>query len=375
MRKLAVIVGVLIIGAATHVIVMASGGYQNPHAPLAIAIACGVALGSICIGVATRERRYVLAFCIALCLLAGEAFTMLSTAERVVVAREAASEPARLMTLQRTAAQKRVDEAKAAIPGDTSSRIAAAQASQQRAESAVATEAAKKGCASNCRALLNKAVDDAQAEMAAARAALEETRRKAQKELGEAEAALAAVPAPKSETPLADKLGMQGWTLDLLAAGLASLAANGLGAALLAFGAHGGRHREATPAAIVDVKPERPVDQPAPRVSNKDHAAKFGVECLEAADDVETSLSEIGEAYLSWCKRSKIAPLKPAALGSTLATLFDDAGLPVRENDGDLYVTGVRVRRDVQSLRVIPHMPQSTVANGNQPAKMKLRTA
>lgn len=360
MRKLAILVGLGIIAAATHVIVLSTGGYQNAHAPLAIAIASGVAIGSICIGMAFRERRYALAGCIALCLIAGEAFTMMATAERVVISREAAAEPARLLAVQRAAAQKRLDEAKASLPGDMSARMVAAQASIVRAETAVATEASKRGCASNCRALLNKALDDAKTEMAAARAALDQAKRDAQREIDAAEMALASVPAPKSETPLADKLGLEGWTLDLLAAALASLAANGLGAALLAFGAHGARHIRAevvapTPSPSVDRRTRKPARSVG---STKDHAAKFGVECLESANDAETSLSEIGEAYLGWCKISGTSPMAPAALGATLAGLFEDAGLPVRQGDCDLYVSGVRLRLDTEP-RAITHIKQS----------------
>ena len=206
-------------------------------APLTLAVACGVAVGSIGFAFALADRRwgFVLAFTVA--LLAGEAFGMISTGERVLASRDTAAEPVRLQTIKRKEAERRLADARA-ISLLTTPRLEAALASKKTAEAAVASEAAKNGCASNCRALLNKAVDDAAAEVSAARRDLEAQQMSAQREVEAATAALEALPAPKSETLLADKLGIAGSTLDLIAAALASLGANGLGASLLAYGVH-----------------------------------------------------------------------------------------------------------------------------------------
>lgn len=357
--------GCALIATAAHVIIMTTGGYSNAHAPLAIAIAAGVAIGSIAIGIAWKDRRFAVATAIAFCLVAGEAYTMIATAERVVVSREAAAEPARLIAVQRAAAQKRLDEAKAAIPGDTSARITAAQASIDRAETAVATEASKKGCASNCRALLNKAVDDAKSEMAAARAALVEGKKSAQRGIADAEAALAKVPAPKSETPLADKLGLEGWTLDLLAAGLASLAANGLGAALLAFGAHS--HREpSTKAAEVEtvqvtLEPAPAATPPPVRTSQAKRKAKeplmieardalkeadrFARESFRPAKAGRVAFSDIRASYHAWCDEQGMPPLSDREIGSSLNDLFAKVGLS-RDAGG---MVGIELARPLSS--------------------------
>lgn len=373
------LVGVLIIAAATHAGIVAKGGYSSLSV-IPIGLALGLACGSVFIGAAWRDGRRILAVVIGLCLFAGEVVVMASTAERVIDSREAASEPARVLAIRRVKAQKRVDTAKEAKDATTSPRIEEAIAAKQRAEASVTSEAAKKGCAVNCRALLQSAVDDARTELAAARAELDKVRREAERELSSAETELAEMPAPRSETPLADKLGLPGWALDLTIAGLSSFAVNGLGALLIAFGAHGHHGRKGeVEIALKQSDPtpasKEPVSRPAMPISNKDHAAKFGLECLEASADAETSLSDIGEAYLRWCKRSNLPPLRPAALGSTMAKLFEDAGLPVHQAGDDLYVTGVQVRADVTALRVIPHMPETVVANTNRPAKMKLRSA
>lgn len=58
-----------------------------------------------------------------------------------------------------------------------------------------------------------------------------------------AKAEVASNPLPASATPLADRLGWAPWVLDLIMAGLLSVGANGLAAALVAFGAHGGEKK------------------------------------------------------------------------------------------------------------------------------------
>ena len=50
MRYLAILVGAGIIAAATFVTIESTGGLSAAHAPLAIAIACGVIIGAVCIG-------------------------------------------------------------------------------------------------------------------------------------------------------------------------------------------------------------------------------------------------------------------------------------------------------------------------------------
>lgn len=361
MRYLAMFIGALVIGAATHVTIHATGGYESAHAPLAIAIACGIAIGSICIGRAWSDRRWALAAFIALALLAGEAWSMLSTAERIIAAREASAEPARLLAINRKAAEQRLADAKA-NGSATSPRLEAAMLAKRSADAAVASEASKKGCAVNCRALLNKAVDDAANEVSAARREIESERASSRMLIAKLEAELAALPSPKSETPLADKIGWQGWALDLLAAGLASLAANGLGAALLAYGAHQPHRSQPSARADMDIgpvtlsAPQIHVAQPIRKIveiqtpnlrattNANEHAAKFGVDCLHPSPSGRTPISQIHAAYLDWCAEMQTPPLPSSKIGGALAALFEDTpGLGVEDIDGRLYVTGVSV--------------------------------
>ena len=61
LRSLAVIAGCLIVAATAHVVIMASGGYGTPSAPLQIAVALGLCTGSVCIGSALGDGRWLLA--------------------------------------------------------------------------------------------------------------------------------------------------------------------------------------------------------------------------------------------------------------------------------------------------------------------------
>ena len=196
-----------------------------------------IAAGTIAFAFAVAEKHLGFAIFIAIGLLAGEVSNVLTTGERVVIGRDEAAEPVRLQTVKRKEAERRVADARASLV-PTTPRLDAALAAKTRAEGSVASEAAKPGCAKNCRALLNKAVDDAAGEVAAARRDLEAQQAAAQREITAAVAALEALPAPRSETVFADKLTIAGSTLDLIQAALKSLALNGLGAALLAFAVH-----------------------------------------------------------------------------------------------------------------------------------------
>ena len=370
MRWVAILIGAAIIGAATHVTIDATGGYGAPHAPLAVAIACGVIVGAVCVGRAWADRRWFLAVFITLALLAGEAWSMLSTAERIIAGREKAAEPARDLAKQRRAAEQRLTAARAA-PAPSTARLEAAMEAKARADSSVATDASKKSCATNCRALLNKAVDDATNEVAAARRELEGLKQAREATIAAAAAALEDVPAPKSEAPLADKLGLPAWMLDLIAAGLASLSANGLGAGLVAYGAHGHARRqiqkpqqtadkrpltieaEFTAAQEAKAAPAKILPLPTPK-DPRQQAAKFGLECFTPAGAAWPPLAEGQMAYVVWCAQAQIPPLPTAKIAAALADLFEGSGLMLEEHDGRLFVRGAALQAK-SSLVALTH--------------------
>jgi hypothetical protein len=201
-RCLALVVGIGMAATAAAVSVVATGGLGQPHAWMIIAVAAGVIAGSIVIG----QSGWRWALVIGIALLAGEAYALLSTAERVIAARAAVSAPHVAQEARRTKAENRVD--------------AAVQAKAE-ADAAAIAKAAEKACAKNCRVLLEGAKQDAANELRLAREALD------------------ALPAPTGEAaPLASRLGVEAWVVDLVSAALASIACNGLACALIAFASH-----------------------------------------------------------------------------------------------------------------------------------------
>jgi hypothetical protein len=207
-------------------------------------------------------------------LIAGEAYALLSTSERVIVSREAAQAPLREALKRHDDAQRRVEDAAKAVRNvddatPASTREVTAKAALDAANKAIIERAALPGCRDNCRQLLQGQADDARRELEAAQAEVAEKakdrRRKAEQELATAESALKAAPLPGSATPLADHLGIQPWLLDIIAAGLLSLGVNGLGAALIALAAHSRSPQVETvrpasaPVVLKSMQPERKV--------------------------------------------------------------------------------------------------------------------
>lgn len=198
LHALAVLCGVAILAAATNA--ATSGRLTGADAYLAWALAAGVGIGAIVV----PRSRAGLAVAIIAGLVCGEAFNLLSTAERVIAAREVAASTVTGTNDRKAEAAARLQSAEAAMV-----------AHRDSATKAVALPA----CAKECRALLQSQAAYLSAEIEAARLAL------------------SAAPAKRSATPLADRLGVASWALDLLAAALLSLGANGLAAVLIAWGA------------------------------------------------------------------------------------------------------------------------------------------
>jgi hypothetical protein len=240
-RSLALIAGLGLVGAAAHVNILACGGYAQPTAVITLALAIGVAVGSVAIGNAAQNKRRMLAVLIAVGLLCGEGYALIATGERTISARDASIAPITAAVEARKQAEARVVSAELAVltVAATSPRLEAAIAAKAAAESRAMDDASKKSCAANCRALLEAATATAAREVDAARAEISGYRLQAELRLAEARNAVVALPATRSASPLADRLGIAGWALDLLAAGLLSIGVNGLGAALIALSAHG----------------------------------------------------------------------------------------------------------------------------------------
>jgi len=315
MHKIAIAAGALIIGAAAHVSIVASGGYSALAAPLQLAVALGLIVGAICVGLAWRERRLVIVGCLVIALVAGEGFGLINTAERTIAARDIAAAPIKDAENARIQAEARVKDA---------------ETKKSAADAAALTEAAKSGCRRECRALIEGAKADAQRELESARNAL------------------AILPPVRSVSPLADRLGVPGWALDLVAAALASIAANGLGAALVAFGAHG--HREEPKAGTQTEKPE--IIQPQRQA--REHAARFGLDVLTPAR-AATPVMRLHSAYQEWCRDRGEQPLPAREIGSALDDLFRRSGLRVEAIEGAPHIIGAKLKTRPQR-RALGHM-------------------
>jgi hypothetical protein len=364
LKAIAIVTGAIILAAVTHVNIDAGVGYGSPQSYLMLAVTAGIGVSAFVFGRAWNSNRRWLAAGLVLAWVAGELFNLTATAERIVADREASQAPVRDRQHARAAAAKRVADAKAAYgkaKAGTSGRLEKAEAAKKAADEAVIAKASEKGCVANCTKLLQKAVDDAAAEVAAARAELTEAANKAEGELRAAEAALAAIKLPPSATPLADRLGLAPWIIDLFHSALGSVAANGLAFLLIAFGAH-------RPAPVIEIvePPAEPAQSPreprraAPRKATvkrlrsaaKDHATRFGLARLDAGDGA-TELSRIRRAYMEWADAEVGGPLPDTEIAPALAQMFAKAGVGIATNeDGKPVVIGVAIKEPEQRPEV-----------------------
>ena len=171
----------------------------------------------------------------------------------------------------------------------------------------------------------------------------------AKAEVDEARKALSELPTARSSTPLADRVGLPGWALDLFQAMLLSLGANGLGACLLAFGTHPSRSRPAhlpVPIALhASPAPQLTIESP---ITGRDirrpaeHAADFGVERLKPGGHAR--LTDILATYRAWCRSRGFAPLPDAEIGNELSDLFLRAGCRGGKVKGQPAIVGISVK-------------------------------
>jgi hypothetical protein len=286
-RLFATLIGISILAAVAYVQIATTGGFAQPSAYLIIALPAGVAVGAIALGHAYSQRRPFAVMALALTMLAGESYGFLATAERSVYAREAMQTPLKSQLAEHDAAKTRLELTTTAL---------------KEANAEVLSSAADRGCRENCRILLQKQVDDAQAALVSARNDL------------------AMHPLPASATPLADRLGIQPWQLDLVMAALYAIGANGLAASLLAYASHfrAPTHRteKMTPATNV-VAPSATSETKAPaalqaveiiddqRVQIVDgrpfaRVDDFASQCLSVSEDARLDFNSAYAAYCSW---------------------------------------------------------------------------
>jgi hypothetical protein len=351
LRALAIISGIALVAAAAYAsLAHIEVGFTSPSGVVTLAVAGGLIVGALCVGAAWAVGRRSIALAIAMGMMCGELYALILTGERIVSTREAAQVLIREAVQHRQAAERRVDMAEAALASThRSDRLERALDAKAAADLAVVDKSAERGCASNCRALLQAQVDAAQREVEVAGLDQDAARERARRAAEAARAELAAIGLPPSSSPLAARLGLPPWALDLSAAGLASLAINGLGAALLAFGAHGRvRDAERVTTAAVSVDAPAVVQAPKQRLiaAPRDglaHVAKFAVEVMQPDPEGATTARQIRAAYLRWCRDRGDDALPARDMADRLAALCDKAGLEVDANDGNPVIRGIKL--------------------------------
>ena len=353
-RTIVGMVGLILVGSAAHGTIIVTGGYEQPSAIITMALALGVAVGAAAIGAAAGHGRIMLAVAIGLGLAAAESYTLLSTSERVIASREAEQAVLREGKKRHENAEARLAAAREAAQKSgevppTSSNESIAQRAVDGAVKAIREQAALPSCRENCRQQLlaqatnaRRELDTAQAEAAQA---LKELRQKADLELAEAQHVLSTSPMPSSATPLADRLGVRPWLLDVIAATLLSLGVNGLGAALIALAAHG---RGPLPSPGLYHLARRPSlhgtanDNVAPHVPG--HVSNFVGQYLKPAESGRIEVGDLYKAYLAWCRSSNFQPCDMSAFGDQLKDASDAVGIRTRTHKDKVFLVGVELR-------------------------------
>ena len=399
-RLFAVLAGFLILGCATWAVID-SAKLTGAHAALVCSLAVGTSVGAFVMA----RSHWLAGLAIALAVVCGEGYGMLMTAERIVAMREAVQSPARQVAEQRSKAKDRLQSAEAALAAapTTSPRLEAATAAKGEADRAAIAKAAEKSCSENCRKLLEAAVASSKAE-------LDEARREIVGERGRMAAAvetertvLAGLQMPSSTgTALADRLGLAPWLLDLMAACLLTLGANGLAAVLIAWGSHVARATpvlplkqsvsrlasepatrawepaEETQALRIEatLEPsEQPVDIPANTTITFDQStpqkqpaviepsnqtavaqpepttnvtplvvgsiARFLLQGVAPAEGSRVELVELFVGYRRWCHVSGLAPVGAERFADQLSDVCAKAGIMTRRARGKVFVVDV----------------------------------
>lgn len=356
LRGMSTVIGLALLGASAHVNVLAGGGYTSAHSVVTLSVAAGVGVGALAIGSAWGQGRRALAIAIFVALIAGEAFGLILTAERLIHSRDALQAP--LLGQQQIASSARERLAKAegslAMAKFSSPRLEAALSGKAAADKAVQGKAAEKGCAAHCRALLDQQVAAGAAEVLAARADADKLRHDAEVELEAARLAWANSKAPASASPLADRLGVPGWILDLVTAALGSIAANGLGGLLLAFAGHNLRRETTSPSVPVtsSVQPLRlasPQPESPPtfkraksrQIRSDTSVSAFAAAALFPATGERVGVADVYRSYRLWCQARDGCTLEADAFGEAFARLVKRLGLGVEMVGGAPVLQGV----------------------------------
>ncbi len=333
LRGLAIIVGLGAIAAVTYGTVEATGGIATNTAPLYIAL--GALQAAIALSFAVIQSRAVAALAI-LVLVACEVATFIGTADLQLAGIEMRAAPIHDAEAKRKAAEDWM----ARLERDD--RVERAERALQDAQADARAKSTAKDCGKGCIATLAKTVDDAISAVAEAQSSLQLEKRQAR-------AALDKAPLPPSASPLADRLGVQASTLDLLFVGFRGFAVAAGAAIVLAVGAHG--YRPTIPAVpepvelasnVVPITPKRtllgaakPKSVPLPvKIGDVD---AFLLERVTHEEGARVSWADAFISYRAWCEANVCTPVDAKAFGARLDALRDELGLKVRTRGQDVF--------------------------------------
>ena len=333
LRGLAILIGLGAIAAVTYGTVEATGGIATDTAPLYIAL--GALQAAIALSFAVIHSRIVAALAIFV-LVACEAATFIGTADLQLAGIEMRAAPVHEAVAKRQAAEDWL----ARLEHDD--RVERAERALQSAQADAREKSTAKDCGKNCLAILAKTVDGATLAVGDAQSSLQVERRQAR-------AALAAAPIPASASPLADRLGVQASTLDLLFVGLRGFAVAAGAAIVLAIGAHGGRRPPEPRELASNVVPLSPKRALLGAAKPNGLLVKFGdvdaflLERVMHEEGARVSWADAFVSYRAWCGTTSSTPLDAKAFGARLDALRDELGLKVRTKGQDVFFVDLKL--------------------------------
>lgn len=364
-RAFALIVGAGIIATITHSQVTAAGGYGTDRANVLVAAAAALLALSLLVSHCWSQRRRMLAVVMALALAGMEAHNVWTLLERGLAAREAvqvtAAETQQAASTARTAAEKRLADATAALAALRSDRLDKAIAAQAEARRMASESSRAKDCKGGCIETGKAAIADAGREVDAAQGELATRRTVAEREVAEARRALQAMPltvAAPSGKAASNTFGIPAWLADAGASILFALPLNVASIALLMFAGHGAPAARVEPvrreAITIDAEPAPQISQSRAvavvpsTISPADHGRLFYRDVIELRPRARASLYDVLDIYPAWCRANGVAQLPADEFEPQLAAAFEAAGLKGKvDANGTPRLIGAAIRQPI----------------------------
>jgi len=351
-RAFAVVCGLAVIGAATQKNIEVAGGWASSDTPLIVALALFL-IGASAFAAIEWHRSRLVAVIVLLSALGAEGYWLAVNTERELAARAAAASPHIQAKAQRNKALNDVREAEAALRSapQFSGRLDRALAVKAAVDDAVRAKAAERGCATNCRALLEAQVATADREVSETRVALAQEIEGLRRRVADAKAALAALPPLAPHASLAEVLGLPQWQWDLVIALLRSLAV--VGASVMVahvFRLEGQRSEQRCASDPVALAPATamlalpPAAEPPGETDTtaSRHAARFIGARLRHAPGQTVPLAAVHLGYIDWCEREREVPAPISVIVPALQKVLMGLGVRGVMLDGVPHVCDVR---------------------------------